>query len=162
NNASERGLLGIALHPSFPTNPGVYLYWTCQAPAPPSSNPFFPTLQECPDLPSLGADTSDVLAVPLRGNRVDRFIWTGSTLTYDHNLIKLHAFQHDGSPIPAGQNDQAQPARGNHNAGVLRFGPDGKLYIIIGDNGRRGQLQNLKDGPVPGVPDDQFGGPNPD
>ncbi|HSC27745.1 MAG TPA: PQQ-dependent sugar dehydrogenase, partial [Vicinamibacterales bacterium] len=28
NSASERGLLGIALHPAFPANPGVYLYWT--------------------------------------------------------------------------------------------------------------------------------------
>src|SRR5687767_10481257 len=28
NSASERGLLGIALHPRFPSNPGVYLYWT--------------------------------------------------------------------------------------------------------------------------------------
>ena len=28
NSASERGLLGIALHPDFPANPGVYLYWT--------------------------------------------------------------------------------------------------------------------------------------
>ena len=28
NFGSERGLLGIALHPNFPTNPGVYLYWT--------------------------------------------------------------------------------------------------------------------------------------
>src|SRR5512132_354236 len=25
NSASERGLLGIALHPDFPANPGVYL-----------------------------------------------------------------------------------------------------------------------------------------
>src|SRR5262245_6032238 len=28
NSGSERGLLGIALHPDFPDNPGVYLYWT--------------------------------------------------------------------------------------------------------------------------------------
>ena len=28
NSGSERGLLGIALHPDFPSNPGVYLYWT--------------------------------------------------------------------------------------------------------------------------------------
>src|SRR5436189_142462 len=28
NSGSERGLLGIALHPDFPINPGVYLYWT--------------------------------------------------------------------------------------------------------------------------------------
>src|ERR1700704_777193 len=30
NNFSERGLLGIALHPKFPANPGIYLYWTCR------------------------------------------------------------------------------------------------------------------------------------
>jgi glucose/arabinose dehydrogenase len=28
NSASERGLLGSALHPRFPTIPSVYLYWT--------------------------------------------------------------------------------------------------------------------------------------
>src|SRR5687767_11519685 len=28
NFGSERGLLGITLHPAFPANPGVYLYWT--------------------------------------------------------------------------------------------------------------------------------------
>jgi glucose/arabinose dehydrogenase len=49
--------------------------------------------------------------------------------------------------------------RGNHNGGVLRFGPDRKLYIIIGDNGRRGYTQNNLLGPSP---DDAFGGPQPD
>ncbi|MGH7947262.1 MAG: PQQ-dependent sugar dehydrogenase, partial [Opitutaceae bacterium] len=28
NSGSERGLLGIALHPRFPSNPSVYLFWT--------------------------------------------------------------------------------------------------------------------------------------
>src|SRR5438093_6521426 len=83
NFASERGLLGIALHPSFPTNPGVYLYWTCRAPHP--EDPFVPALSACPDTPELGADTNDILAVPLLGNRVDRFIWNGTTLTFDRN-----------------------------------------------------------------------------
>ena len=131
NSASERGLLGIALHPGFPTVPFVYLYWTES---------------------STGADSSALADVPLLGNRVDRFVWNGSTLTFDRNLIKLHAFQADAG----------QPLRGNHNGGVIRFGPDGKLYIIIGDNGRRGQTQNLPQGWSPGNPDDQFGGPQPD
>ncbi|HEX3560581.1 MAG TPA: PQQ-dependent sugar dehydrogenase [Pyrinomonadaceae bacterium] len=136
NNASERGLLGIALHPNFASNGFVYLYWTES---------------------STGVDTSAIDEVPLLGNRVDRFVWNGSTLTLERNLIRLHALQQDAG----------QPSRGNHNGGVLRFGPDGKLYVVIGDNGRRGLLQNLPCGPTancpgPAVQDDQNGGPEPD
>ena len=186
NSASERGLLGIALHPRFPRNPGVYLYWT-ESTATDASGPI---------------DTVDPASTPLLGNRVDRFIWNGTTLTYDRTLIRLRAFQAD----------EGQPLRGNHNAGVIRFeinrddegrgrgddrdddrddgqgsgdrsgsnrgddddqdqsgrrGDDdsqkARLFIIIGDEGRRGQMQNLADGPFgPGIDDDQFGGPEPD
>src|ERR1044072_3071160 len=129
NNASERGLLGIALHPNFAQNGFVYLFWTES---------------------STGSDTANIDNVPLLGNRVDRYVWNGTGLTFDRNLIKLRALQQDAG----------QPSRGNHNGGVLRFGPDGKLYIIFGDNGRRGFLQNLEQGGP--RPDDQFGGPEPD
>jgi glucose/arabinose dehydrogenase len=133
NSASERGLLGIALHPHFFTTGRVYLYWT-------------ETLNG-------RTDSDDLADVPLLGNRVDRYVWNGSTLTFEKNIVKLRAFQADAG----------QPLRGNHDGGVLRFGPDEKLYIVIGDNGRRGQLQNLVNGPFgPGIPDDQFGGPAPD
>jgi glucose/arabinose dehydrogenase len=135
NSFSERGLLGMALHPEFPAVAWVYLYNTKS---------------------STGADTDVPADVPLLGNHVDRFVWTGSTLNFDRNIIQLRAFQND-------HNNVADPTlevlRGNHNGGVLRFGPDGKLYIIIGDNGRRGWLQNNLEGPVP---DDDFGGPEPD
>jgi aldose sugar dehydrogenase len=136
NSASERGLLGIALHPSFAANGFVYLYWTES---------------------STGADATDINAVPLLANRVDRFKWDGARLDFDRTLIRLRARQEDAG----------QPPRGNHNGGVLRFGPDGKLYVLMGDNGRRGFLQNLPCGPTPDctgpvTADDQFGGPEPD
>jgi glucose/arabinose dehydrogenase len=165
NFASERGLLGIALHPNFPVNPGVYLFWTCRSTARLDRDPFRPEEQVCSDKARAmfgQPDTNEILRVPLLGNRVDRFEWTGSALVFDHNLLKLLAFQNDGAPEPAGQNDAAQPPRGNHDGGVLAFGPDGKLYIAVGDLGRRGQMQNLPQGPTPPTDDDQFGGPEPD
>jgi glucose/arabinose dehydrogenase len=146
NFASERGLLGVALHPGFPDTPFVYLYWTES---------------------TTGGDTDVLSETPLLGNRVDRFVWDGSTLTFDRNLIHIRAIQEDGAAEPPDQGDEGQIARGNHDAGVIAFGPDGKLYILLGDVGRRGQLQNLPSGPTltglgPTVPDDQFGGPKPD
>ena len=136
NFGSERGLLGIALHPEFPADPGVYLYWTES---------------------TTGGDTNVLSATPLLGNRVDRYEWNGAALRFDHNLIRLRAIQQDAG----------QPERGNHDGGIVAFGNDGKLYVFIGDVGRRGQLQNLPCGPTatcPGttVADDQFGGPQPD
>jgi aldose sugar dehydrogenase len=161
NFASERGLLGIALHPDFPANPGVYLFWTCRCVTPPT-DPFFPNQTECSDANMLGADTDEILEVPLLGNRVDRFTWNGTSLVFDKNLIKLRAFQNDAAPVPPGQDDEEQNPLGNHDGGIIRFGADDKLYIMFGDNGRRGQLQNLAQGPTPPTDDDQFGGPEPD
>ncbi|MGH3012215.1 MAG: PQQ-dependent sugar dehydrogenase [Gaiellaceae bacterium] len=145
NFQSERGLLGMALDRRFHVNGYVYLYWTES---------------------STGADTNVNAEVPLLGNRVDRFVWNGSTLTFDQNVIMLRAAQPAVPAVPG----PAQNAAGNHDGGVLRVGRDGKLYIFIGDTGRRGWTQNLRCGPAtfydcpPGSPvmDDIFGGPLPD
>jgi aldose sugar dehydrogenase len=109
DNSSERGLLGIALHPGFPATPFVYLYYTESG---------------------SGSDTSGS-PVPL-GNRVYRYTWNGSTLLSPVLILDL--------PVTPGP---------NHNGGTMTFGPDGKLYIVIGELNRNGQLQNISGGTAP-------------
>ena len=109
DNASERGLLGIALHPEFPGTPFIYLYFTQS---------------------STASDTSG--SPPPVGNRVYRFRWEGNALVEPMLILAL--------PVTPGP---------NHNGGTIAFGPDRKLYVVIGDLNRNGQLQNDAAGPVP-------------
>jgi glucose/arabinose dehydrogenase len=145
NSASERGLLSVVLHPNFPTTPFVYVFWTES---------------------STGADSTVTTEVPLLGNRVDRFVWNSvaGTLTMDLNLIRLRARQSDNIAVTGHPGTGNANEAGNNNGGVMRFGPDGKLYVFVGDVGRRGWLQNLPNGPFLTAPfvDDNFGGPEPD
>ena len=133
----------MALHPNFPATPFAYVRWTES---------------------STGSDTAVVSNVGLLGNRVDRFLWNGSTLTFDKNITSLRGRQSDNVPVPGHPGTNNPNENGNHNGGVMRFGPDGKLYIFMGDQGRRGWLQNLPNGPFLTAPlvDDTFGGPQPD
>ncbi len=168
NNFSERGLLGIALHPDFPRTPKVYLYHTER------TSTGYPNGGGPNGLvPSSVGDTSVALATPLLGNRLDRFTWSqvdGGSLTFDKNLIRLRALQTE-------MNDPSIPAlrNGNHDGGKIVFGRDEKLYVVIGDNGRRGNMQNLTLAQIKALPnvatqwtfdgkvqDDEFGGPGPD
>jgi glucose/arabinose dehydrogenase len=143
NSASERGLLDLVLHPSFPSTPLAYVRWT---------------------MSSTGMDTNVISEVPLLANRIDRFVWNGSSLSFEANVIEMRARQTDNVPVTGhpGTNNPAE--NGNHNGGVMHFGPDGKLYFFTGDLGRRGWLQNLPQGPflTPPFDDDTFGGPQPD
>ena len=143
NSNSERGLLSLALDPNFPGTPAMYVRWTES---------------------STAADSTAVADVPILGNRVDRYLWNGSVLTFDRNIIQLRARQTDNMFVPGHPGTANGNENGNHNGGVIKFGPDGKLYVYMGDQGRRGWLQNLPNGPFLTVPqmDDTFGGPQPD
>jgi uncharacterized repeat protein (TIGR03806 family) len=90
----ERGLLGMAFHPNYPTNPRAYLFYTGTA---------------------AGGGLVD---------RVSEFRTTdgGATLSAATELELLNV---------------ADPEN-NHNGGHLAFGPDGFLYIGIGDGGGAG------------------------
>lgn len=145
NSNSERGLLSLVLHPNFPAIPFVYVRWTES---------------------STGADSGVVSEVPLVGNRVDRYLWNvaSGTLTLDRNIVLLRSRQTDDVAVPGHPGTNNADEQGNHNGGVMKFGPDGKLYVFMGDQGRRGWLQNLPNGPFLTAPqvDDTFGGPAPD
>jgi len=143
NSASERGLLSMVLHPNFPSTPDVFIRWTES---------------------STGVDSTVISEVPLVANRVDRFVWDGSTLTLASPVIALRSRQTDNVAVTDHPGTTNPNENGNHNGGVMRFGPDGKLYLFMGDQGRRGWLQNLPNGPflTPPLVDDTFGGPAPD
>ena len=128
NFFDERGLLGIALHPDFEANPYVYLYWTASGAGTGDEGMF-------------GEDTEDEFTLPDLGNRVDRFTWDGTQLTWDRNIVRLRS--------NTLETDTSGRIRGNHDAGPLVFGPDGTLFIVNGDQNLRGQMQNLADGPAP-------------
>lgn len=101
----ERGLLGAATHPNFAQHPRIYTY---------TSEPIVGTADFTTPLPAgRTPDHQSVIAEwtidPANSNRVD--------LATRRELLRI---------------DEPQF---NHNAGTLRFGPDGWLYIAVGDGG---------------------------
>ncbi len=106
NYASERGLLGIALHPDFALNGWVYLYYT------PSST---------------GLDTA-VNANAL-GHRVERYTWTGTALTSAQLILSLPVTtgpNHDGGILLFGPDRMLYGVIGDLNRdGQLENFPNG-------------------------------------
>jgi len=97
DSASERGLLGIALHPNFPTTPFVYLYFTES---------------------STASDTTGAPS-PLR-NRVNRYTWNGAALASPILILDLPVLpgaNHNGGTMTFGLDGKLYVVIGdlNHN-----------------------------------------------
>lgn len=116
-NYDERGLLGLATHPDFAQHPLIYTY---------TSEPIDGPADFISDLPE-GTENNHQSVVaewridPLDPNRIDP--------SSRREILRI---------------DQPQS---NHNGGTLRFGPDGFLYISLGDGGR---ANDVGPGHVPG------------
>jgi glucose/arabinose dehydrogenase len=109
----DRGLLGLALSPQFPSDPWVYVAYTRDAEiggvAPRWGSPGV-TGDPCPTPPGGGADGCVV------SGRVSRLRASGNVMVEEQVLIDDWCMQ---GP--------------SHTVGAVAFGPDGALYVSGGD-----------------------------
>jgi PKD repeat protein/glucose/arabinose dehydrogenase len=104
----DRGLLGLALDPNFPSTPYIYVLYTYDAP-PGGTAPRWG--DACPTPPG---PTTDGCVV---SGRLVRLTLSGNTVTAQKVLIK----------------DQWCQQYPSHSIGDLNFGADGALYVTGGD-----------------------------
>jgi len=116
HNFWDRGLLGLALHPNFPTTPYVYALYTYDhvlgdaAPAPKWGVPGA-TSDSCPSPPGATGDGCVV------SGRLSRLQASGNVMTGSEQVLIEDWCQQYPS----------------HSVGTVDFGPDGALYASSGD-----------------------------
>ncbi len=113
-NNWDRGLLGLALHPNFPTTPYVYVLYTYDAAiggTAPRWGPGDGSSDPCPDPPGF---TNDGCVV---SGRLSRLQASGDVMVGPEQVLVEDWFQQYPS----------------HSIGSIAFGPDGALYATGGD-----------------------------
>ena len=145
NNVSDRGLLGMAVHPQFPSQPYVYLLFTYD---PPETQAF--------------AGTSSLAGPDRIGNRVARLIRVTAdpatnyaTAMANSELVLLGSNStwvnisnpdKDGTddvtlpPSCAGIADCLPTDSQSHSIGSVVFGNDGALLVTVGDGTSYGRV----------------------
>ncbi len=111
----ERGLLGIAFDPQYASTKRVFLYYTVTSPNPHNRVAAF-TVNDANAADYFFAGTSTAPADD------------GSSGTPTQTIV----FELD--PLSSAT---------NHNGGAIHFGPDGKLYVAVGDNANGANAQTL-------------------
>jgi glucose/arabinose dehydrogenase len=80
------------------------------------------------------------------GNRHLYIYYTATTPTI-HNRISRFTANAAGTRVIAGSEavimDLETLTAGNHNGGAMHFGPDGKLYVAVGDNANSNNAQSI-------------------
>jgi glucose/arabinose dehydrogenase len=139
NNASDRGLLDIALHPNFAANPYIYLLFTYDPPEVYQNSGLAGPDQVGNRAGRLTRVTADAVtnyttAVP--GSQV---ILLGSNSTWNNFNGSIDSTNDLLAP-PAGLNPDGSYIRDfiasdsqSHSVGSLAFSTDGSLFVSIGD-----------------------------
>jgi glucose/arabinose dehydrogenase len=136
NNWHERGLLGMTLHPQFPSVPYVYALYTHDPPGVADDQPGarvgrLERIEADPSNTDVAASGASARTV-LLGRNGD-----ASTITDPTTMPSLTCWR-DGARV---EDCIPQDAR-RHAIGTVTFGPDGALYVGNGDADR------LPDGPL--------------
>ncbi len=138
NTASDRGLIGLALHPDFPVTPWVYLLYTHDpAQTVGQTGPAGPDAggQRVSRLDRVTADSATGYRTALAGSRVALVGGASTWQTIGDPAAEQTDLSAPWSCGPAGAHlDDCIPADGlSHSVGTLAFGLDGMLYAGNGD-----------------------------